>query len=84
MPRVRSKGPDIVVRFRGGRLRVTKDWRNVHEEAIEKLRSEGGDLLEVYVERVPRTEELEQSAKPKVETDKPQHIPRKKKGSDKE
>lgn len=43
---VRSKGPDIVIRHAGRRLRIGKDWCEVSDDAIEKVRSEGGENLE--------------------------------------
>lgn len=44
---VRSAGPgDIVVRYAGRRLRIGPTWAEVSDDALDRLRSEGGDELE--------------------------------------
>lgn len=47
MPFVRTKGPDVVVRYAGRRLRVTKDWTEVVEDAMEKLLAEASGEIEI-------------------------------------
>lgn len=64
MAEVRAKGADVVVRFSGRRLRITADWSEVSDDALQKLKSESGDQIEVKSEatssmRVPREEELD-------------------------
>ena len=44
MPRVRSHGPDVVIRYAGKRLRVTRDWVYVPEDALSKLAEYGFEL----------------------------------------
>lgn len=47
MPLVRTKGPDIVVRYAGRRVRVGKEWGEVVVDAMERLLTEGGNDLEI-------------------------------------
>jgi hypothetical protein len=48
MPKVRFTGDgDLVVRYAGRRLRVGGEFTEVSDDALEKLRAEGGENLEV-------------------------------------
>jgi len=46
MATVRSKGPELVVRYAGRRLRIPDHWVEIDDAAMETLRRELGERLE--------------------------------------
>jgi hypothetical protein len=49
MPIIRSTGRDVLVRYAGRRMRVTTEWTDVVDEAMERLHkaaAEQGDEIE--------------------------------------
>lgn len=47
MALVRSKDRDVVVRHAGRRLRITKEWSDVSDDALPRVLSEGMEMVEV-------------------------------------
>jgi hypothetical protein len=47
------KGADVVVRYAGRRLRVTREWTVISEDAVVGLLAEAGKLLEQKGEQAP-------------------------------
>jgi len=49
MPTIRSKGREVMVRYAGRRMRITTEWADVADEALERIHkaaAEQGDEIE--------------------------------------
>ncbi len=75
MPRVRSKAHDVLIRHAGRRLRISKDWVDVNDEAFAALVAAEPDVIEA--DEVGMTEPVDETSTDEPEPAKPR---RKKRG----
>ena len=75
------KGADVVVRYAGRRLRVTREWAAISLDAVPALLAEAGDLLEQKGSEAPPPPEPEPQVEPdpSPEPSTPKRKPRGKK-----